>query len=61
MHEQTQISWIYDYTKEIWEHFYKNSFGDNPLSKSTTRLKNYNLPYKLKHKISYQKLDIFYK
>lgn len=60
MHEQTEVKYITDYIKEISNHFYNNKLGINELTKNITSIRSYNLPFKNKHKLPYQYLDIFH-
>ncbi|KAK2577593.1 hypothetical protein KPH14_012704, partial [Odynerus spinipes] len=60
LHEVAEIPYVIDYIKELSQHFYEHHLQNNPLIKDLTRIRSYNVPFELKHRLPYQALDIFH-
>lgn len=60
LHTKTSLLMIEDYAKELGEKFYNDTqISTNPLTKNITHIRSQNAPFHIKHKLTYQKLNIF--
>lgn len=59
LHSRTEIEFIDKYVKSLAENFYKTQINSSILTKNITKLRRYNLTFKLKHKLPHQFLPIF--
>lgn len=60
LHEKTEIPLIIDHIRELAQRFYTTQLGNNELTKNITEIRSINLPFRLKHKLPYQSLQIFH-
>jgi len=60
MHKQADLNYIINHIRELSNNFYNNKLGTNVLTQNLTSIRSHNLPFKLKHRLPYQNLEIFH-
>ena len=59
LHENTHIPLICEYVEQLSQKFYTTQLQHNPLTRTITKIREYNSPFRIKHLLPYQTLPLF--